>query len=227
MHDMEKQECITFIKPPHDAVKSTFQTPFGQLDIRGPVTPDILKSYRLAEDLKCFRSSCRQHEALIDLAGHPDGIFFTASLANTVISYVSFQRPDYPWWQNCCMPEIIELGGLETDLRWRKMGRLSLKYAEGLESIINRLGLPACVTIEGPLGGIQFVPEKPHTYRQANKSNKNMWSEYWYGMLCKGVIPMGSGWFEEYSISAAHTEEDIDETLNRTEDVLQTIKESM
>lgn len=122
MNDMEKQECITFIKPPYDAVKSTFQTSFGQLDIRGPVTPDILKSYRLAEDLKCFRSSCRQHEALIDLAGQPDGIIFTASLANTVISYVSFQRPDYPWWQNCCMPEIIELGGLETDLRWRKMG---------------------------------------------------------------------------------------------------------
>jgi len=48
-----------------------------------------------------------------------------------------------------------------------------------------------------------------------------------YGMLSKGVIPMGSGWFEEYSISVAHTAEDVDETLNITEDVLTTIKEEM
>ena len=35
---------------------------------------------------------------------------------------------------------------------------------------------------------------------------------------------MGSGWFEEYSISAAHTEADIDETLNITEEVLKEVK---
>lgn len=120
-----------------------------------------------------------------------------------------------------CLTKVL------TPEKYEEMDRLSLKYAEGLESIINRLGLPACVTIEGPLGGIQFVPEKPHTYRQANKCDKQMWSEYWYGMLSKGVIPMGSGWFEEYSISAAHTEEDIDETLNRSEDVLSTIKKNL
>jgi glutamate-1-semialdehyde aminotransferase len=43
-------------------------------------------------------------------------------------------------------------------------------------------------------------------------------------MLSKGVIPMGSGWFEEYSISAAHTDKEIDETLVITEDVLKAIK---
>ena len=106
---------------------------------------------------------------------------------------------------------------------YEKVDRLGDKYAAGLEEIINRLGLPACVTHEGPLGGIQFVPEKPHTYRQANQYNKEMWKDYWYGMLSKGVIPMGSAWFEEYSISIAHTEKDIDETLNITEDVLKVI----
>ncbi len=59
---------------------------------------------------------------------------------------------------------------------YRKMDRLGNKYAAGLKEIIERLGLPACVTHEGPLGGIQFVPEIPHTYRQANKGNKKMWN---------------------------------------------------
>lgn len=106
---------------------------------------------------------------------------------------------------------------------YKKVDRLGDKYATGLEEIINRLGLPACVTHEGPLGGIQFVPEKPHTYRQANQCNREMWKDYWYGMLSKGIIPMGCGWFEEYSISVAHTEKDIDEALNISEDVLKVI----
>ena len=38
---------------------------------------------------------------------------------------------------------------------------------------------------------------------------------------------MGSGWLEEYSISVAHTEEDINETLNIKEDVLKSVKENM
>jgi glutamate-1-semialdehyde 2,1-aminomutase len=117
-----------------------------------------------------------------------------------------------------CLQKVL------TKEKYKEMNRLGDKYAKGLKDIIKRIGLPACVTHEGPLGGIQFVPEIPHTYRQANQCNKAMWREYWYGMLSKGVIPMGSGWFEEYSISAAHSDKDIEETLSITEDVLKEVK---
>ena len=120
-----------------------------------------------------------------------------------------------------CLKEVL------TNEKYKEMDRLGDKYAAGLEEIIQRLNFPASVTHEGPLGGIQFVPEKPHTYREANQCDKNLWSEYWYGMLSRGVIPMGSGWFEEYSISAAHTDKDIEETLNITEDVLKIIKNKL
>ena len=46
-------------------------------------------------------------------------------------------------------------------------------------------------------------------------------------MLVNDVIPIGSGWFEEYSISAAHTDEDIDKTLEITDEVLSIIKKNM
>ncbi len=111
-----------FIKPPYNSVKSVIKTALGRLEIDGPIAADVLKDYRLADGLNCFRPSARQHTALVDLAGHPDGLVFTASLAKTVISYVSFQKPDYAWWQKRCLAEVIELGGLETDLAWRKMG---------------------------------------------------------------------------------------------------------
>jgi len=120
-----------------------------------------------------------------------------------------------------CLTKVL------TKDKYKGMDQLGAKYAEGLKGILTRLDFPAVVTSEGPLGGIQFVPEIPHTYRQANKSNKKLWSEYWYGMLVNGVIPMGSGWFEEYSISAAHTKEDIDKTLEITDKVLSIIKKGM
>lgn len=111
-----------FKKPPPDAVSTSMLTAFGRLHIKGPLGPDSLAKFRLAEGLSCFRNSCRQYDALVELSDEPDGLVFTASLANIIVSYVSFQAPDYPWWQKRCFPELIELGSIETDPAWRKMG---------------------------------------------------------------------------------------------------------
>lgn len=122
MKDQEcsKEQAIT--KPAYNTVEASMPTPLGRLRVLGPVSPVQLGEQRLADGLSCFRRSCRQHEALVELAGQPDGLVFTASLAGTVISYVSFQKPDYPWWESRCIPELMELGGIETDLAWRNMG---------------------------------------------------------------------------------------------------------
>lgn len=115
-------EKARFKKPPLDSISTLLPTALGHLHIRGPVGAGELEKYSLAEGLACFRPACRQHQALIDLSSEPDGIVFTASLANKVISYVTFQKPDYPWWQTRCFPSLIELGSIETDPAWRKMG---------------------------------------------------------------------------------------------------------
>lgn len=118
----EDRESSAFQKPPSDSVIITMPAAFGSLKIRGPVESDQLNNYSLAEGLCCFRNSCRQHDALIKLAGQPDGLIFTVSLANTIVSYASFQKPDYPWWRKRDFPQLIELGSIETDLSWRKKG---------------------------------------------------------------------------------------------------------
>ncbi len=122
MHNSKNPAQQALQKPPYDSISIFMPTALGKLHIRGPVAPEILEQYSLSAGLCCFRPSSRQHQAIVDLSREDDGLVFTAALANFVVSYVTFQKPDYPWWQERCFPRLIELGSIETDPCWRKMG---------------------------------------------------------------------------------------------------------
>lgn len=122
MKDVSREELNRLEKPAHDSVSKLISTDFGRLHVRGPVSPEKLSAYRFSEGLSCFRPPQKQQEALIELSKEPDGFVFTAVLANKVIAYVSFQKPDFPWWIKRCFPRLIELGSIETDLSWRNVG---------------------------------------------------------------------------------------------------------
>jgi glutamate-1-semialdehyde 2,1-aminomutase len=107
-----------------------------------------------------------------------------------------------------------------TDETYTQMEHLATRLADGQRKIIADLGIPACVTQVATLGGILFTPEEPTNFREAARCDAAKWGDYWFGMLNRSVIPMGSAWFEEWSISAAHTDEDIHRTLDATEKVL-------
>jgi len=106
---------------------------------------------------------------------------------------------------------------------YERLEHLATRLADGQRKIIADLGIPACVTQVATLGGILFTPQEPKNFREAAGCDTAKWSDYWFGMLNRGVIPMGSAWFEEWSISAAHTDEDIERTLEVTEEVLKDI----
>jgi len=122
MPKISGQEFSGLQKPAYDTVKKVVTTDFGRLRIRGPISPEKLRQYQLSQGLCCFRPAKKQHEALIELCGQSDGLVFVAALARQVIAYVSFQKPDFPWWIRRCFPRLLELGCIETDLSWRNMG---------------------------------------------------------------------------------------------------------
>jgi len=122
MHRNENYSQPTIEKPPYDSISEAFDTYLGRLHVRGPVDPKRMDDYNLSRGLCCFRPCNRQQQALIELSECPDGMVFVAAYANTVISYVCFQKPDYPWWQKRCFPQLLELGSIETDPAWRNIG---------------------------------------------------------------------------------------------------------
>lgn len=111
-----------------------------------------------------------------------------------------------------------------TDDTYKEMTRLTTRLADGMRNALADKGLVAHVVQVETLGGIFFgLDEQPHNFREAAKNDTARWDDYWFAMLNRGVIPMGTAWFEEFSMSAQHTDEDVDRTLERFDDAVAAI----
>ncbi|MCG8396624.1 GNAT family N-acetyltransferase [Bacillus atrophaeus] len=90
------------------------KTATGALVIEGPISPEILASYEFHEGLTAFRPHHEQHEALIDIAGLPEGRIVIARDRQTVVGYVTYLYPDpLERWSEGKMEDLLELGAIE------------------------------------------------------------------------------------------------------------------
>jgi len=100
------------------------------------------------------------------------------------------------------------------------------KLSKGIKDVINDLKMPLCVTSIESVGVIHFMPWEPKNYREVitnydHKLNVN----YWMGMLIEGVIIWGACQLEQWFVTLAHTDEDIQKTIEATDTVLRKLKE--
>ncbi|PZD94029.1 N-acetyltransferase [Paenibacillus sambharensis] len=96
---------------------------FGELIIEGPVPPERLAGYRLHKDLDAFRRPAEQHEALVEIAGLPEGRIVVARLDELIVGYVTFHYPDeLERWSEGGMDDLIELGAVEVANDYRSLG---------------------------------------------------------------------------------------------------------
>ncbi len=103
-------------------VESLVLTDAGPVFVEGPVEREELEKLSFSDGLDIFRPPKKQKEALKKLAGDEDGMIFIARKESMVVGYATFHNPDFPWWQKTGVKELIELGGLEIDPRWRNSG---------------------------------------------------------------------------------------------------------
>ncbi|MCL6477819.1 MAG: GNAT family N-acetyltransferase [Peptococcaceae bacterium] len=91
----------------------------GIVELIAGVGPDLLADLSLDSGLDSFRPADRQHLALIQIAGMPGGIVTIALDGKNVLGYVSFYCSDRD------NRRIVELGGIEVTLPWRRLGLAS------------------------------------------------------------------------------------------------------
>ncbi|HEX8800894.1 MAG TPA: hypothetical protein VF772_19895, partial [Terriglobales bacterium] len=87
--------------------------------------------------------------------------------------------------------------------------KLSHKLVTGYRETLARVGLNAYVAFAGANGALMFAPKEVRNYRDWLKVDTELWKQYWFAMVNRGVMPQPYWWDEQWTISVQHSDEDI------------------
>ena len=113
--------------------------------------------------------------------------------------------------------ELISRPGFHADLHL-KTGHLM----QGLKSEAKAAGIPFSVDWQGGLFGFYFLPELPSTYHEVMKTDGKVFNKFYHGMLERGHY-FAPALYEAGFVSAAHTDDDIDRTIEAAREVFKTL----
>lgn len=91
--------------------------------------------------------------------------------------------------------------------------KISRKLVEGYRRIIADTGLNAYVDGAGANGALMLYPKRVRNYRDWYHVDEDLWTHYWFAMANRGVMAQPYWWDEQWTLSVAHTEADIDRHL--------------
>jgi len=97
-----------------------------------------------------------------------------------------------------------------TPQAYEHIDRLNRKLVEGYGRTIEKAGLSAYAIGAGSNGALMLYPKPVRNYREWVTIDIELWKHYWFAMVNRGVLPQPHWWDEQWTISVAHTEADID-----------------
>ncbi|MEM9133405.1 MAG: glutamate-1-semialdehyde 2,1-aminomutase [Actinomycetota bacterium] len=99
------------------------------------------------------------------------------------------------------------------DDRYATLAATAERLATGMAKAISSAGLPVHVPAVGPLVGLFFTDTPPRHYDDAKEAAENgLYAPFFHAMLSRGVA-LAPGPYEALFPSLAHTEADIDRTI--------------
>jgi glutamate-1-semialdehyde 2,1-aminomutase len=102
---------------------------------------------------------------------------------------------------------------------YNRMDALSARLAEGLDRAATDAGVPHVVQRVGSMLTLFFHDGPVFDYDDARRSDTKLFARFFWEMLARGVyLPCSQ--FEAAFVSAAHTAEDIDRTIEAATDAL-------
>lgn len=113
--------------------------------------------------------------------------------------------------------ELISEPGFHDALH-AKTGRLMA----GFKAEADAAGVPFSVDHQGGLFGFYLLPELPSTWTEVMKTDGARFNRFFHGMLERGHY-FAPALYEAGFVSAAHTDEDIDKTIEAAREVFKTL----
>jgi len=100
-----------------------------------------------------------------------------------------------------------------TPAAYAHIDKISRKLVEGYRQIIHSTGLSAYADGAGANGALMLYPKRVRNYRDWYAADEDVWTHYWFAMVNRGVMAQPYWWDEQWTLSVAHTEADIDRHL--------------
>jgi glutamate-1-semialdehyde 2,1-aminomutase len=102
---------------------------------------------------------------------------------------------------------------IDDDAFWTSLTAKTRKLVDGLAAAAADAGIPASVEAEGGMFGMVFTDDGPvRSYAQVAAADVERFTRFFHGMLAEGVYLAPSA-FEAGFVSAAHSDDDLDETI--------------
>ena len=102
---------------------------------------------------------------------------------------------------------------------YERLEALSARLADGLDRAATDAGIPHVVQRVGSMLTLFFHDGAVHDYTEACRSNTQLFARFFWEMLARGVyLPCSQ--FEAAFVSAAHTQSDIDQTIEAAREAL-------
>lgn len=114
------------------------------------------------------------------------------------------------------------LTALRDDPPYERLESLSAMLAEGLKAACENAGVPHVVQRVGSMTTLFFHDGPVHSWKEASQCDTKMFGKYFWEMLDRGIyLPCSQ--YEAMFVSAAHTMQEIEQTISAAEESLATI----
>lgn len=118
---------------------------------------------------------------------------------------------------------LTTLRSLRDEPPYERLERLSTRLAEGLEKAATDARVPHVVQRVGSMLTLFFHDGPVHNYEEAKRCDTERFARFFWEMLARGVyLPCSQ--FEAAFVSAAHSEADIDHTIEAAREALASIR---
>ena len=114
---------------------------------------------------------------------------------------------------------IATLKTILTRETYAQLDAVSIRLAQGFEEVIERRGLRAHISRVGPHGTLWFGPAPIRNYRDFLRCDYDLWLRFYYAMSNRGVLFGPPGQDDQWTISVAHTEREIEATIRAFDEV--------
>ncbi len=119
---------------------------------------------------------------------------------------------------------LATLRSLRDDPPYERLEALSARLADGLDRAATDAGIPHVVQRTGSMLTLFFHDGPVNNYNDALQSDTRRFARFFWEMLARGVyLPCSQ--FEAAFVSAAHTNDDIDRTLDAAREALECVRE--